>query len=124
MMSQYEKLRRDVLNKPAARKIYEERFKEFLAASSLAELRRARELTQSQLAEAMETTQSGISRMEHQADLYVRTLRSYIEAMGGKLEITAVFPEAKAKVLIETFESLDENDAVVTGIEKEELQDA
>lgn len=121
-MSQYEKLRREILAKPASRKIYEERFKEYLAASSLAELRRARELTQSQLAETMETTQSGISRMEHQADIYLRTLRSYIEAMGGKLEIAAVFSETK--VLIQAFENLDHDDAIETRVEMEELLDA
>lgn len=61
---------------------------------TLAELRRARELTQTQLAAALDIKQGGVSRMEHQADLYVSTLRSYVEALGGRLEVTAVFPDS------------------------------
>src|SRR5438128_10905549 len=57
---------------------------------SLAELRKARELTQTQLAEALETTQPGVSAIENRTDLYVSTLRSYVEALGGRLEIKAV----------------------------------
>lgn len=62
-------------------------------AMSLAELRRARELTQTQLAEALETTQPGVSAIERRTDLYLSTLRSYVEALGGRLEITAVFDD-------------------------------
>jgi len=61
---------------------------------TLAELRKARELTQSQLAKTLGMTQSGISQMENRADVYVSTLRSYIQALGGQLEIVAVFPDS------------------------------
>jgi len=67
-------------------------------ALTLGELRRAREMTQTQLAEALETTQPGVSAIEQRADLYVSTLRSYIEALGGRLDITAVFPEGAVPV--------------------------
>lgn len=60
---------------------------------TLAELRRAREMTQTQLAEALDTTQPGISALERRTDLYLSTLRSYVEALGGRLEISAVFPD-------------------------------
>jgi transcriptional regulator with XRE-family HTH domain len=60
----------------------------------LGDLRRARGLTQRQLAAAMGTPQPGIARLEKQADLYVSTLRSYVEAMGGELIIGAAFPDA------------------------------
>ena len=79
---------------------------ELLSELSLAELRRARQKTQEELAQALETTQSGISRLEHQADLYVSTLRKYVEAVGGRLEIDAVFPDAR--IPIATFGRLDE----------------
>jgi transcriptional regulator with XRE-family HTH domain len=65
---------------------------------SLAELRKARELTQTQLAEALETTQPGISAIENRTDLYVSTLRSYVEALGGQLEIKAVFPTETVEI--------------------------
>lgn len=74
---------------------------------TLAELRRAREMTQKQLAQALETTQPGISAIERRTDLYVSTMRSYVEALGGHLEITAVF--ADGAVPIRTFEELEES---------------
>lgn len=128
-MKNFEDLRRHVLAKPGAQEMYEERLAQFLLVSSLGELRRARELTQVQLAESMDSTQSGVSRMEHQTDLYVRTLRSYIEAMGGELEIVAVFPENS--VVIRSFgeielgerEELPEPDAAENP-DKQELLDA
>ncbi len=71
---------------------------------SLGELRAARRRTQAELAKKLKTTQPGVSRLEHQADLYVSTLRSYVEALGGKLEIHGVFPDAR--IPIATFRSL------------------
>jgi len=61
------------------------------------------------LANALDTTQSGVSRIEHQTDLYLSTLRSYIEAMGGSLEVSAVFPDGK--VLISTIQEALDSDA-------------
>lgn len=57
----------------------------------LQELRRARKLTQEQLAEVLEIAQSEVSRIEHRTDVYVSTLRRFIEAMGGELRIVADF---------------------------------
>lgn len=61
-------------------------------AESLGDLRRARQMTQQQLAMVMRVSQAQISRVENQADLYLSTLRSYIEAMGGELQIRVAFP--------------------------------
>jgi len=58
---------------------------------SLAELRRARAYTQAQLAKALHVSQAQVSRIEHQTDLYLSTLQSYLEAMGGRLELIGVF---------------------------------
>lgn len=58
---------------------------------SLAELRHALEMTQVRLAETLGMTQSGVSRLEHQSDLLLSTLRSYVEALGGELRICARF---------------------------------
>ncbi|MBP6014690.1 MAG: XRE family transcriptional regulator [Alphaproteobacteria bacterium] len=60
---------------------------------SLRQLRKAHTLTQVRLAEALGTTQESISRIEHNSDLLLSTLRSYIEAMGGQLQLVAQFPD-------------------------------
>lgn len=41
---------------------------------------------------------SEISRIEQRTDLYVSTLRHYVEAMGGKLDIVARFPEGDVRI--------------------------
>jgi len=73
----------------------------------LVELRQAREITQATLAELLETSQSEISRMEKRADMYVSTLRSYIEALGGTLSIVAYLPGGDA-VEISQFREIGE----------------
>lgn len=60
---------------------------------TLTELRRARSLTQAQLARSLGVSQAQVSRIEHQADLYLSTLRSYLQAMDGELELIATFPD-------------------------------
>jgi len=61
--------------------------------ATLADLRRAKGLTQVQLAEALEVSQAEVSRVERQADLFLSTLRSYVEAMGGELDLIAKFDD-------------------------------
>ena len=69
-----------------------------LADMPLNELRRARELSQTQLAKVMGTAQSEVSNIEQRTDLYISTLRSYIEAMGGEFEIIARFPDGAVRI--------------------------
>jgi DNA-binding Xre family transcriptional regulator len=64
----------------------------------LHELRRARDLTQQQLAEAMGMNQGNISKLERRTDMYVSTLRTVVEAMGGTLEIIASFPDGDVRI--------------------------
>jgi transcriptional regulator with XRE-family HTH domain len=64
----------------------------------LHELRRARQLSQEQLAEELGATQPEISKIENRTDMYVSTLRRFIEAMGGKLEIVAHFPDGTVRI--------------------------
>ncbi len=59
----------------------------------LDQLRAARAITQEHLAELLGVKQASISKMERRADMYVSTLARFIEAMGGKLEIRAVFSD-------------------------------
>ena len=72
--------------------------RELLAEMPLHELRRARELTQRDMAKLLEVNQPAVSKMEQRADVYVSSLRSYIEAVGGKLKIVAEFPEGEVAI--------------------------
>jgi len=69
-------------------------------ALALAELRQARHLTQIQLAEVLGISQGNVSRLEGRSDIYLSTLRSYIEALGGHLEIAAVFDDQRLPINI------------------------
>lgn len=71
----------------------------------LQELRQARQFSQEALADALDTSQSSISKLERRVDVYVSTLRRYIESMGGELEIVARFPDGDIR--INQFEELD-----------------
>ena len=60
--------------------------------ATLKDLRQAMQKTQVDLAAALHVGQDSISRLEKRSDMLLSTLRGYIEAMGGKLEIVARFP--------------------------------
>jgi transcriptional regulator with XRE-family HTH domain len=62
-------------------------------ATLLRELRFEQDVTQEQLAALMGIRQASLSKIEHQDDLLVSTLRRYVEALGGALEIRARFSE-------------------------------
>jgi DNA-binding transcriptional regulator YiaG len=74
----------------ASRARVQERVESAQAELSLAELRRKLELTQVQLARAADMTQSELSRIEARRDHLTSTLRRYVEALGGQLEVSAV----------------------------------
>jgi transcriptional regulator with XRE-family HTH domain len=89
----------------AAKAESDREFHRLIEEMPLQRLRRARQLTQQNLAKILHVSQSEISKIESRTDLYVSTLASYVEAMGGKLEIRAVFPDDGA-VKINQFEEL------------------
>ena len=64
----------------------------------LSALRAARERTQAQLAKAIGTTQSGVSRIERQQDILVSTLRDYVAATGGQLRLVAAYPDFETEI--------------------------
>ncbi len=72
--------------------------KKMLAELPLNELRQARELSQEQLAEMLHIKQASVSKLERRTDMYISTLRNFIRAMGGDLEINAIFPEGVIKI--------------------------
>ncbi|MGD1092064.1 MAG: XRE family transcriptional regulator [Bryobacteraceae bacterium] len=78
---------------PASRADNARRVREELQRMALDELRRAKQLTQADMAEMLDVPQSSISRIEQRADMYLSTLRKYVHAMGGVLQIQAVFPD-------------------------------
>jgi DNA-binding XRE family transcriptional regulator len=59
-----------------------------------AALRKAREQTQVELAEKLGINQASVSVIENNTDLLLSTLAKYVRALGGEVEIRAVFPEA------------------------------
>jgi len=87
------------------RRAVRQRTRDMLGELPLQELRRARQLSQVALAEALGATQPEISKIERRTDMYVSTLRRYIEALGGELEIAARFPEGTVRIV--QFEDLE-----------------
>jgi DNA-binding XRE family transcriptional regulator len=62
-------------------------------ALALGRLRESRGATQVEVAGALGVSQPNVSRIERQDDLYLSTLREYVEALGGCLVIAAAFPD-------------------------------
>ena len=83
---------------PAAKAESERLFREHAAQMPLNELRTARRLTQQQLAQTLEMSQAAVSQLEKRADMYLSTLNNFVEAMGGRLEMYAVFPDGSVKL--------------------------
>jgi transcriptional regulator with XRE-family HTH domain len=83
---------------PERRQKMEKRFQESVAAMPLDALRKAREMTQLQLSEVLGVHQSEVSKIEHRTDICISTLIEYIEALGGHLEIRAVFPDREVRI--------------------------
>jgi len=75
---------------------------------TLRELRRLRKLTQASLSKKLKIGQEGISRMEKRTDLYLSTLRGYVEGLGGKLSLIVEFSDRPAVVLAGLGEDADE----------------
>jgi hypothetical protein len=65
---------------------------------TLQQLRQGLSKTQDDVARAAEMTQSELSRLESRADHRISTLRRYVEALGGELEITAIFGGRRVKL--------------------------
>ncbi len=63
---------------------------------TLRDLRRAKQITQAQVAATLDGKQVYISRLERRADMKLSTLRGYIRAIGGDLQLMVTFPEGQA----------------------------
>jgi DNA-binding XRE family transcriptional regulator len=76
----------------------EEQVREAIQQMALGELRTAHEFTQAELSQVLKVDQGSISKLERRTDMCIGTLRRYIEAMGGSLQIRAVFPDGEVQI--------------------------
>jgi DNA-binding transcriptional regulator YiaG len=76
----------------------EQILQQHLKEMPLHELRKAQQMSQDTLAKALNINQAAVSKMERRTDMYISTLRNYIRAMGGELEIVATFPDCQVKI--------------------------
>ena len=90
---------------PESRERIRKRTAEMHSEMALQGLRRAMQLTQQELAGRLDMNQAAVSKLEHQSDMYVSTLRRFVAAMGGELQIVAHFPQGD--VVINQFEEID-----------------
>jgi len=104
MAHKWEDLRHKV--SPERRAEIAQKAQEELRRLSLFQLREARNLTQTSLAQVLQVNQGAVSKLERRTDMYVSTLRSYLRAMGAELKIKAVFPDGEVE--IEQFQELDD----------------
>ena len=94
---------------PEAEQRIQQGVKEAAAVMTLHQLREARSLTQVNLARVLEINQGAVSKMEKRTDMYVSTLRNFIQAMGGQLQVKAIFPEGE--IQIDQFQNVAEPQA-------------
>jgi len=80
----------------AAREASNTEHRRLVEEMSLHQLRKARELTQTKIAEELHMGQGDVSKLERRTDMYVSTLAGYLQAVGAELEIRAVFPGGRA----------------------------
>jgi len=79
--------------KPKTRRRIEAEAQSLSEDLHLSQLRKARGLTQETMAELLGVSQAEVSKVERRTELYVGTLRKFIEAMNGELVIAARFPD-------------------------------
>lgn len=88
---------------PERRAAYEAARREALGEiveHNLGELRKMRVVTQVELARRLGMTQPSLSGIERRSDVQLSTLRDYVEGLGGRLELTAVFDDVSVAVTL------------------------
>jgi DNA-binding XRE family transcriptional regulator len=89
----FDDLSSEVRQRPGAAEEIDARKNAIIAAVQLAELREKMGETQTELAKLLGTTQANVSRIERADNLFLKTLADYVGALGGRLEINAVFTD-------------------------------
>jgi transcriptional regulator with XRE-family HTH domain len=105
--------RRQRIDKLAAELIAEE--------LRLRDLRRLRRLTQARLSKKLKIGQEGVSRIEKRTDLYLSTLRSYVEGVGGELTLMVKFPDGPPVILKGFGEEADEDQTKIKAKKKAKI---
>lgn len=91
------------------------------AIMALHEMRERRGVSQEELARAWDTSQPNVSKIEHKDDLLISTVRRYVEALGGRLEVQAVFPDQTVRLeLGGTEKAIDVAEAIVNPSEQQD----
>lgn len=108
----FSELRGQVEAKPGALERIEARKRATRDALRLAELRASVGVTQGEVAQTLKVSQSNVSRIEREEDVYLTTLDSYVTALGGELEINAVFPDRVVQ-LVAAHRNGEEDDSTV-----------
>jgi DNA-binding XRE family transcriptional regulator len=113
----------DVLGKLplASQRKVEARAQELIAEElTLQDLRKAQKLTQEQMATVLNIGQDSISRLEKRSDMMLSTMRSYVEAMGGSLELVARFPK-RAPVIIASMNDISGQPGTVSNVRNRKI---
>ena len=87
----YKELHQRVVEREGALERLNALREETLVEIGLFELRRVLDVSQEDLAAKLDISQSAISQLERAGDLKLSTLRKYLEKLGARLELTAVF---------------------------------
>ena len=90
---EFKELSDELRKEPGAHEEIEARKAGLRLGLRLGELRQRREQTQTGLAHILDTSQANVSRMERSGNPYLETLADYVEALGGRLEVNAVFDD-------------------------------
>ncbi|MEI8295960.1 MAG: XRE family transcriptional regulator [Alphaproteobacteria bacterium] len=81
-----------------SKKRVEKNLKKLRQEMALADLRKAMSLTQNDLASSLHIKQAALARLENRTDMYISSLRKYIVALGGELDIVARFPDGEVHI--------------------------
>lgn len=91
--TKWSELRDELRSKPGAEEAIHRARRESAEELRLYELRHGEAVSQVELAGRLEVTQGAISKFEHADDVRISTLRQYLEALGARLELVAVFDD-------------------------------
>lgn len=91
MAKSYKNLREKM--SPERRSKNEKVAKKKIAEIALQELRQSLNLTQEEVARALDMKQASVSKLENQEDMYISTLSRFVRALGGSLKLVATFPD-------------------------------
>jgi predicted transcriptional regulator len=87
-----------------------QRTRELLRELLLCEIRQKAGKSQQEVADALGIKQPSLSKLEKQSDMQISTLRRIVNALGGKLEVSAQFPAGTVR--IEPFNEVGNGDTV------------